>query len=310
MFQIYDKYCLIFFAEQRGKKRKMRIFTASALLLPFISVSGFALRSNPNPIRSRVHRQRVSYHQSTSNSETNSNEASCLIFQYNSVVTSEAAPYAPPSKIWDFFQQSQQRNCMISAGNQREVNEVVDPMEDRDQLLSLWKTRCLELGTAELPTSSDCILRVTTGGIQFPGLSLTSEAIIGAKLCKSENDYPVYEFTLIRDSQHVKGFPPTVWIYEKLTGTNRDNTSNLHDPSPARSLSKVTASPLQDGKYISFQVQTDIRIIVAFPSFLLKILPVSKEKAEEQGSISIGKSIEKDLKSAMETLRQQYLDAL
>jgi hypothetical protein len=290
-------------------------FRDSLLLLPFIGVSGYVLNRAPVQVGYRVHRQRSPQYQSTSDAETKSKEASCLIFNYNSVVTSEAAPYAPPSKIWDFFHQSEQRNCMISAGNIREVEEVVHPIEDRDQLLSLWKSRSRELGSTEIPTSSDCILRVTTGGIQFPGLSLTSDAFIGAKLTQSslsssEDDYPVYEFTLIRDSQRVKGFPPAVWIYEKLTGTDNDKTPNLRDPTTARSLSKVTVSPTQDAKSITFQVQTEIRIVVAFPSFLLKILPVSKEKAEEQGSASIGKSIEKDLQSAMETLRQQYLDAL
>lgn len=225
-----------------------------------------------------------------------------LTFNFDSAFMSEPVPSASPQEILAFFQQPAQRNCIVSAGNIRDVHEV----DDKRKLLELWKERSLEVGAFE-PDASDSVLRVITGGMNFPGLSLTSEAYVGAKLLepRSNSVYPVYELTLIKDAQQVTGFKPAVWIFNQLTGANNDDATK--DKNNAQTLSKVTADTTEDGQTV-FQVLVKFTITVSFPKVLLRILPVSKDKAEDQASDAIGKALEKDLKNAMKILRQQYLE--
>jgi hypothetical protein len=276
------------------------ILVVIAVLLLSTEVASFLA---PVKCLSTGENQLISIGASTSKSGRDVEESgqATLTFNCDSAFTSEPVPGATPQEIFAFFEQPAQRNCMISAGNIREVHDV----DDEGYLLELWKQRSLETGACE-PDASDSVLRVITGGMNFPGLSLTSEAYIGAKLLEPQSNsvYPVYEFTLIKDAQQVTGFKPAVWIFNQLTGANGDATK---DKNKAQTLSKVTAGTTEDGQTV-FQVLVKFAITVSFPKVLLRILPVSKEKAEEQGSDAIGKTLEKDLQNAIKTLRQQYLD--
>ena len=227
-----------------------------------------------------------------------------LVFSLNSVVSSDPVPAASPQAILEFFQDPAQRNCMLSAGNEREVEETQESAKYYD----LWKIISREQGATE-PDESDPILRVASGGMNFPGLTLTPETYIGAKLLDHSDDeyqYPVYEFTFVFDTKKVEGFKIAVWIFNKLTGADDEESKNK---AVTRSLSKVTAITTDSGETV-FQVNMTFTTQVFFPQLLLRILPVSKEKAEQQGSAAIGKALEKDLNKAMQTLRQQFLERL
>eukprot|EP00545_Synedropsis_sp_CCMP1620_P001483 CAMPEP_0119005374 /NCGR_PEP_ID=MMETSP1176-20130426/1673_1 /TAXON_ID=265551 /ORGANISM="Synedropsis recta cf, Strain CCMP1620" /LENGTH=303 /DNA_ID=CAMNT_0006957163 /DNA_START=192 /DNA_END=1103 /DNA_ORIENTATION=+ len=227
-----------------------------------------------------------------------------LKFVCDSVYTSEPFPTATPQKILEFFQQPAQRNCMVTAGNQREAEMI----ETTPNLLEDWRASCRACGATGEPDSSDVVLKVSTGGIKFPGLTLTSNAYVGGKLLEpptsdSADDYPVYEFLLIKDEQSVTGFKPAVWLFNKLTGA--DNADGGKKEMPI-SLTHVTAVQ-QDGQNMIFQSSTKFTIKVSFPKLLLRLLPVSIEKAEEQGSAAISKALDKDLTNAMKVLREGFL---
>ncbi|KAI2505479.1 hypothetical protein MHU86_8910 [Fragilaria crotonensis] len=267
------------------------------LFLGVEACAGFA------PVRTWQTNRHVSmtkiYSSASTNVEANDKDAS-LVFRLDSVFSSDPVPAATPQEILAFFQEPVQRNCMVSAGNTRKVEEL----EHSDELLKLWKRRSPELGATD-PDESDSILKVEAGGMHFPGLTLTSEAYIGAKLLEPSGDgYPVYEFSLIVDKQRVEGFKIAVWIFNKLTGADDDTSKNK---AVSRSRTEVTATTMEDGQTI-FQFHLSFTIQVFFPKLLLRILPVSKEKAEEQGSAAIGKALEKDLNNAMKVLRQQFLE--
>ena len=231
-----------------------------------------------------------------------STQEATLTFNCDSVYTSDPVPAATPQEVFEFFQKPAQRNCMISAGNQRVVEEV-----ETSKFLGPWKERCRQLGAAE-PDASDSVLKIITSAMKFPGLTLTSVAYIGSKLLEPQgqgNDYPVYEFSLIQDEQIVEGLKPAVWMFNQITGANSDKSKDKSQSS--LSLSRVTAVPTEGGQTVfNFLIKFEIKI--SFPKLLLRILPVSKEKAEEQGSTTIGKTLTKDLNNSMKVLRQQYLE--
>ena len=270
------------------------------LLVLFLGVEACACFAPVRTWHSNRHASMTKICSSTSTNVEAIDQDASLVFRLDSVFSSDPVPAATPQEILEFFQDPAQRNCMVSAGNTRKVEEL----ENSYELFDLWKRRSPELGASE-PGESDSILRVEAGGMHFPGLTMTSEAYIGANLLEPSGDeYPVYEFSLIVDKQRVEGFKIAVWIFNKLTGADDDTSKNK---TVSRSRTEVTATTTEDGETI-FQFHVSLTIQVFFPKLLLRILPVSKEKAEEQGSAAIGKALEKDLNNAIKILRQQFLE--
>lgn len=217
-------------------------------------------------------------------------------------------PFSPNDDVFEFLSQDDQRNCLVTAGNQRDCKEI----KGVDQsIMDLWKARASDLNAA-MPTDKDSVVTVKTSGINFPGLSLESNAIIGCKLIAGEEregsdtiSFPMYEFTLITDEQQVSGAPPVVWIYNKLTGANTNNEEKKSNKKAPLSLTRVVCFE-KEGTLV-FQTNASLVIEVAFPKFLLRILPTTKEKAEEQGSAAVTKTLKKDITAAMDTLQKQYV---
>jgi hypothetical protein len=169
----------------------------------------------------------------------------------------------------------------------------------------------------------------TETSIRFPGLTVTSIVYIGTKLlwdhlpppdassrgmAVTTTMMPAHEFVLLGEHQRVEGPPPLVWLYRKLTGipdNDDDGGGDTHAqgldgssavgtirPSKARSWSRVAVvETLQGGLALSFATALEIR--VDFPSLLVKILPTSKEKMEEQGSAAVLKAVSKDIVDAV-----------
>mmetsp|Transcript_23720 Transcript_23720/g.26168 ORF Transcript_23720/g.26168 Transcript_23720/m.26168 type:complete len:287 (+) Transcript_23720:58-918(+) len=230
---------------------------------------------------------------------TTDDRTATLTFDCTATFTSDSitTKAGAPEEVSDFFEKN--RNCMVSAGNQREVIELEQITED---LLLEWKEKCNDLGAVKPDSTSDKILRVKTGGVDFPGFSLKSNALIGSKLLLSDESsggYPTYEFTLIRDERVVNGLGPVVWIFKKLTGD--DDEKKKKDRTLASSLSRVTMTGSSSDTVV-FRSDVDFKIQVTFPKLLLRILPVSKEKAEAQGSEAIMKTLDKDITAVMKAL--------
>lgn len=204
----------------------------------------------------------------------------------------------------DFFRNPLHRDCLISAGGIRETKTL----PTTDELLEKWKRQALSLGAAE-PERSDAILEVKVGGIRFPGITLESASIVGSKLLIpiQPNMFPSYEFVLIADKRQATGLRPFVWVYEKLTGEG--DKERKRDTAPT-SLSRVTVEQVKGDEGVTFRIETFLEVRIKFPAFLLKILPVTKQKAEAQGSQGIAKLIKSDIDIAMAKFRDLYIASL
>ena len=204
----------------------------------------------------------------------------------------------------DFFRDSKHSACLISAGNTRESHTVAVS----DELLQKWKSRALALGAKE-PEATDTIISVRTGGIRFAGVTVESTSLIGSKLLlpTAANAFPSYEFVLIQDQREATGLRPIVWVYNQLTGVGDKERDKYTTPM---SLSRVTPCLTPDGESVTFQIDSFLEIRINFPAILLKILPVSKEKAEAQGAEAVTKALKKDIDVSIEKFRDIYADAL
>lgn len=211
-------------------------------------------------------------------------------------VSSNPLPSLPADKMASFFEATEIRNMLVTAGGKRPCEEL----SAAGAILQEWKEACSVVG-AELPGESDSPLSVKTGGIDFPGLRLESKAKIGAKLISEPS--PRYEFVLIGDEQTVTGLPPVKWVYNKLTGNDGEKSGSNSSTS---SLTTISYDETNDGKTV-IKSNASLSISVKFPSILLKIMPTNKEKAEETGGNALCKTLEKDVQASMDAVEKAYL---
>jgi hypothetical protein len=226
-------------------------------------------------------------------------------------VASADLPKTSIDDVVEFFKTEANRNLLVTGGGERPCNEIkVTPLQLND-----WKSRCSALGACQ-PDDNDSILSIVSSGIQFPGLKVESNALIGVKFVESQEELqkfdeseekrrnPRYEFVLLSNEQIVSGLAPAVWIFKKLTGADKNGED---ENSKFDSLSTVTYEEKENGT-IMFRTDALLSIGVTFPKFLLKILPGDKKSIEEKGGKSVIKTLDKDVSQSMKAFEKAYLE--
>lgn len=140
-----------------------------------------------------------------------------------------------------------------------------------------------------------------TADLQMPSLQVSSETIIGVKLLLSQREkdrdsFPELQFTLLHSKLIPEGSMTAKWIFNQLM-KYRDSTS---------SFTRVTAERL-DNDEIVFTTDARLETKVHIPSGIMRYLPpIDVKKFEEQGSSSIQKLLEKDLKPAIDSFANTF----
>jgi hypothetical protein len=285
-----------------------RIFWSPAsfgwLLLAFLAQGGLAFQLHQASRLPRVWsgfplcmttKDRTSESRSEEIDTTEEQSNSELKFIGEIGTVSSALPYKSKDDVVSFFKCPENRNLFITAGGKRECKML--PMTP--ELLEEWTTICEQEGKT-LPDEMDEIFTVKTGGVHFPGLTLETSATMGIKLTEKEFG-PLYEVAMIGEERKVKGLPPVVYLFNKLTGGGSGNgTSN------SISTTDIVCDFGQEDSKVVFKTDTSLVFTVRFPSVLMKILPTNKEKAEEQGSVAITKAVAKDIEASMVAYEEAY----
>jgi hypothetical protein len=212
--------------------------------------------------------------------------------------TSESLSDAKVEDVAAFFRRKECLDLILGAGGTRPVKELTAT----PQLKKMWLEACDHFESAP-PEDGDPILSTDTV-ISLPGITLTNTVINGVKLLEDEKGLPMYETVLIADKRTASGPKPIVWLYNQLTGTGQANDDEFSPPQ-ARVISRASITE-KNGEFF-FNVQVLFRIVVEFPAILVRILPTSKEKMEEQGANSISKGIAKDVEISIDALRKAFL---
>jgi hypothetical protein len=199
----------------------------------------------------------------------------------------------------EFLKTTVCRNHFLSAGGTSKCVEI----DWTTELEDLWRGTCARFCLDTLPCEGDAIV-VGETCLQFPGLKLVNNVYTGVKLVEGDN-LPSYSFLLIGERRQVYGPPPLVWLFNQMTGNSAEE-DNVVKPSNTRVLSILSISDASNSPCFTFVCNAEV--IVEFPKFLLKILPASKEKIEEQGTASIKKAIERDISKAVNTVNDAFFE--
>jgi hypothetical protein len=228
-------------------------------------------------------------------------ESSSLTFVCRERYMSDPLPPTTPQDVLKFFQDLDTRVILVSAGLQRPVEIISEVSQD---MMDCWKGRCYLVGAAE-PSADDILCKTQTGGFAFPGVTVRTNAYIGTKVIPSrEREYPTMEMVLIQDERIVTGLAPTVWLFNLLTGNSNSEESSKKSAS-ADTVSRISVMR-QDNEDTLFVFDVYAKIAVKFPKLLLNLLPVSRERAEEQGSAAIKKTLESDILMAVKVMVEKF----
>lgn len=215
-----------------------------------------------------------------------------------------------PTALSAFFAQHEFRCLLFNDGDGENKIELLPNDQIDEGLIDLWTKQCDIVG-GERPEPGDAVFMVETGGINFTNLKVKSNSFIGVKYMKDPSSQkPEYQLVFIKDTRIVEGPRLLVWIFNTLTGKNKKQSDNdvneQQEEQSVRAFSRFSYEDDQDGESLMFVVKSKLEVIVKFPSLLLKVLPVTKEKAEEQGSASVLKAMGKDIEAVLPKVRDFY----
>jgi hypothetical protein len=226
-------------------------------------------------------------------------EKAKLTFTANFDVTSDKLPSDSYHDAYAFFMTKQFRNHLLSSGGKSFIQEV----EVDDTLQQMWEEASETwsgIETSPNLENGDCVVASETS-LDFPSLKLLNTVYSGVKCLIDINGKPYYTCVSIADKRTPVGPAPVVWLYNKLTGSN---TTTEYSPPGGRAKSVITIDEINDGHAIRFQAE--VQIIVEFPKLLMKLLPASKEKLEHDGSVSVYKSLNKQIQHGIESIVDNF----
>jgi len=242
-----------------------------------------------------------------------SKRTTTLRFTGEKVFTSEPVPIRhSPEHLESFFEKDDIATILLN-GERENSARLLTKDETSNSLVHLWTKQCAIVGGINPSIDEgDTVFQVNTGNINFSGLKIQSNSWIGVKYIKnSTRTTHEYQLVFIKDKPTVSGPRLLVWLYNQLTGSSKKDDENEDDEEKEQtihSLSRFSYEITPDGKDIMFTIQANLEVIVKFPSLLMKILPVSKEKAEEQGSASVLNAMVTDIEACLPKIRNLYIN--
>jgi len=283
----------------------------------FMQPSLFHLQNRNSPILQNQAQPRTSSYSavvvafkatSSSNDKGNKKRAT-LQGIVNKITKTDSVPLPSSdgntNSLNQFLRDKKTIDVLLGGSKKHKVEPVSDNVlsENMDQWLT--KSKAVE---AEEPSISngDRMYTVRTAEMNFPGLKVSSNALIGTTVTPTDE----LQFVLVKTEQIPDGPAPLVWLFNKMTGNDKAKSGGGDSKQAIRSLSRLNLKSSSEGGTGIFSLATMLELSVEFPSLLLKLMPVSKEKAEEQFSSSIRNTVEKDQSVVVPMFRQLYLDWL
>lgn len=211
-------------------------------------------------------------------------------------------PYSSKERVAAFMESPDTRNLFFSAGGKRGI-AILDRNEKLD---SFWMECCtLFYGDKAHPSDEDSLLACVVE-MRFPGMALQNKLVNGMKTTQVDG-LTQHEGFLVAENREASGPAPIVWIYNKLTGASKVEKGTMHIPTTFADA-KVSASIDEDDQTFEIKLRTRVQVNVEFPNALLKILPLSKEKMEEEGSKSVLQSVAKDMPGTFEVVKDAFME--
>ena len=211
-----------------------------------------------------------------------------------------------------FLMQDSTRDLLFSAGGERRL----ELLNSTSELLEMWEDSIEYFGYERKPTEKDTLLSVEAI-VQFPGLKLITTAASGIyTLTNEQTAMEEYHTFSVAEKQRTEGLKPAVWLFNQLTG-NADKEKGVFLPASGRAKSIISlvenTTAVDDNETengpsrFSFSFDVGLQVSVKFPKALMRIIPSSKEKMEEQGGTAIKKTVQNDVNKALQATVEAFV---
>ena len=280
---------------------------------------------------------------SSSNISKNNNPEQLHFISEIHVVSSEPLPTTDRAQVDAFLASTTCRNHFLSGGG---TNVIRDEPRTPELEACWRRACELHYGTLYLPAPDDPVVSTETSiqfpGLRLVNRVFSGVKFVDAEetTVRSRRRGKEYHTLLIAEQRQAMGPAPLVWLYNQLTGgeskrikqqqqsitegipsdgeleTSSSKSSNSRTgEASGYAISRIyimEERPDSDGTaaageyYYKIGFECTVEVMVQFPRLLLKLLPVSKEKMEQQGSLSVKKAVEKDILKAIESTTQAF----
>ena len=231
-----------------------------------------------------------------------SSDPSALTFSGEFTKTSRplASTTEDTDRLIDFFKTTTARDLLFVSDS---APKPVSPITR--ELFEEWRAEAQSLGAATPDPETDAVFELSSDAINFSGLNVQTTVCCGAKLLETSEGFPTYEFVMIKDTTKANGPKFLLWIYNQVMDfAARYNTKSKNDKT-TRSLCFVTL--VEEGQQgVSIHFESSFQTKMNFPSFLIKILPISKERAEKQGSSAVRNFVEKGVERSLDRFEKAF----
>jgi hypothetical protein len=211
---------------------------------------------------------------------------SVLVFK--TTINAKSQPI-DPAALTSYFSTKDFRLFFLSPGGSNPIQDAAWDEELKSFFYKRYQSQLDE--DTDLPPYVHTVETI----IQFPGLQMINNVTVACGLQDGyEQKSCYYETFLIAEEKRIRGAAPIVWLFQKLVPPR---STSRTEPS-GTAYTKVC----KDDSNTIVVVVSHVSIEVSFPTFLLRILPMSKEKTQSQGSASIQKAVSGAIAKMLETL--------
>jgi hypothetical protein len=231
-------------------------------------------------------------------------DPSALTFSGQILKTSRPlVPLADKQCLIDFFKSDKARNTLFVSDT---PPVPITPIPEK--LFREWQTEARKLRVvvpSREAASQQTVMQLCSNGISFSGLHVETTVFCGSKLIEHDDStgLPVYELTMITDKTQARGPKVLMWIYNQVMGTVASSSTNS-DAKTTTSLCRISLVEKQGGVAVSFE--STFQVKTKFPRFLLKVLPVSKARAEQQGSSAVTSFVQKGVLESLQRFETAF----
>lgn len=195
-----------------------------------------------------------------------------------------------------------------------------------DEYRQIWEDVCNneayrygpELAPPKISNSkneNDCSIVCSPSKSQFPGVTVINNMTSAVQLLRNAGSFPIsYRLVLLSDTRSATGTPFAVWLFNQMTKTkNSTETDDCTTRRPTcRALTTISLVPSINDEGIEngfcLQVESEVNVMMDVPELIIKVMPMSMERAEAVGSESMVKTVAADIASAFERTSVAFVE--
>jgi hypothetical protein len=162
---------------------------------------------------------------------------------------------------------------------------------------------------------NDCSIVFSPSKSKFPGVTVINNITSAVQLLRNAGSFPIsYRLVLLSDTRSATGTPFAVWLFNQMTKTkNSTETDDFTTRRPTcRALTTISLLPSINDEGIDngfcLQVESEVNVMMDVPELIIKVMPMSMERAEAVGSESMVKTVAADIASAFERTASAFVE--